>query len=137
MYKYFLINLFLVNVCFNLEHLTPNYLFNQRNNSSTSDIILQTDDFNYIIGIMVDFPIEREEFQDLDSNGSIGLDVSSLLTQSIDTYGYRLLKNTKEIYKLDGKNKSDINPIELMETIDALYHSCLVNGKPNQLFGFL
>ena len=37
--------------------------------SSTSDIILQTDDFNYIIGIMVDFPIEREEFQDLDSNG--------------------------------------------------------------------
>ena len=49
----------------------------------------------------------------------------------------RLLKNTKEIYKLDGKNKSDINPIELMETIDELYHSCLVNGKPNQLFGFL
>ena len=69
MYKYFLINLFLVNVCFNLGHLTPNYLFNQRNNSSTSDIILQTDDFNYIIGIMVDFPIEREEFQDLNSNG--------------------------------------------------------------------
>ena len=49
----------------------------------------------------------------------------------------RLLKNTKEIYKLDGKNKSDINPIELIETIDKLYHSCLVNGKPNQLFGFL
>ena len=36
--------------------------------------------------------------QDLDSNGSIGLDVSSLLTQSIDTYGYRLLKNTCLLY---------------------------------------
>ena len=69
MYKYFLINLFLINVCFNVDYLSPNYFSNQRINSSTSDVILQTDDFNYIIGIMVDFPIEREEFQDLNNNG--------------------------------------------------------------------
>lgn len=69
MYKYFLTNLFLINVCFSLDSLSPNYFSNQRISSSTSDIILQTDDFNYIIGIMVDFPIEREEFQDLNSNG--------------------------------------------------------------------
>ena len=42
---------------------------NQKNNSSTSDLVLQTQDFNYLIGIMIDFPVEREAFEDLDNNG--------------------------------------------------------------------
>ena len=68
MYKYFLINLFLINVCFNLEYLSPNYFNNQKNNSS-SDIDIQTEEFNYLIGIMVDFSIERESFEDINNNG--------------------------------------------------------------------
>jgi len=63
LYKYFFINLLLINVCFNLDYLSPNY-FPEKKNNSSSDIAIQTEDFDYLIGIMVDFPIEREEFED-------------------------------------------------------------------------
>ena len=63
MYKTFFINIILINVCFGLEYLSPTYFFNQKNNSS-SDIIIQTEGFSHLIGIMGDFQIEREEFED-------------------------------------------------------------------------
>ena len=66
--KQFLINLILINVCFSLDYLSPNYFINQKNNSS-SDITIQTEEFTHLIGIMVDFKIEREEFDDLNNNG--------------------------------------------------------------------
>ena len=68
MYKYLFINLCLINICFNLDYLTPTYFLNNKN-QSTSDIALQTEGFNHLIGIMIEFPIERDEFEDRNDNG--------------------------------------------------------------------
>ncbi len=68
MYKYIFINLFFVNISFCLDYLSPNYFLDQKNNSP-SDIVIQSDEFNYLIGIMVDFQVERDEFEDKNGNG--------------------------------------------------------------------
>ena len=63
MFRHFFINLILISLSISSNDLLPNYFLNQKYNSS-SDINIQTGGFNHLIGIMVDFQIEREEFED-------------------------------------------------------------------------
>ena len=68
MYKYFFINLFLLNFSFCLDYLTPNY-FSTKKNYSPSDIVIQSEEFDHLIGVMVDFQVERDHFEDKNGNG--------------------------------------------------------------------
>lgn len=46
-----------------------------------------------------------------------------------------IIENVKNVYHLDGKNKSDINPLEIIEAFDKLYEECKFSiGLKNPIF---
>ena len=104
MYKYFFINLILISFSVGFDGVHPNYFLNS--NHSSSDINIQSDGFSHLIGIKIDFQVEREEFED--NNPENGYwDEGELFTDSngngvIDYYDY----NNNGLYDkevIDGK----------------------------------
>ena len=49
----------------------------------------------------------------------------------------RLLTNVKEMYHLEGKNKCDVTPLDIIDAIEDIYNSCLISGKRNIIFKML
>ena len=49
----------------------------------------------------------------------------------------KLINKTKQIYNLEGKNRSNISPIEIIDSLNNLLKECVVNNQHNKLFEFL
>jgi len=49
----------------------------------------------------------------------------------------KLINKTRQIYNLEGKNRSDISPIEIINELDKLHKTCIVNNNTNKLFELL
>jgi DNA-directed RNA polymerase II subunit RPB1 len=47
------------------------------------------------------------------------------------------LNKVKQMFNLEGENRSDINPIEIIDELDKLHKECVINENTNLLFEFL
>jgi len=49
----------------------------------------------------------------------------------------RLINNARKIFHLNGKNKSDVSPLHIVNAFDKLYKHCVVNNKTNMILEIL
>ena len=124
MYKQFFISLTLINICFCFDSLSPSYFSKDKIFYSSSDVNIQSEGFNHLVGIMVDFQIEREEFDDLNSNGYWDedepfIDING--NEIIDYYDY----NNDNLYN------------QLWISEDSLYYEDYDNPKTSGLGKFI